>query len=325
MRRRSFLIATLVAPLWRVRGQQVIRAESRLVIVPVTVMDDKHNYVTDLGEDDFELLDDDTPRRIHVDVAGTAVAPISLVIAVQTCAISAAALAKARAIGSTIQPLITGDRGEAAVIAFDDQIHPIQDFTSDGGLLIDAFDSLRAGSSEKQGRMLDAVAQAATMLAGRRPDGRRVLLLISESKDRGSKTKLDAAVRMVQQQGITVYAATYSAIGTAFASKPEDAPALNSQSNNLDYLAILGELARKAQKNSARFLTVGTGGADFGFLKKSGLERAITDTGIDLHSQYILSFTPPNDAEPGMHRIEVRVKRGGRYLVRARAAYQAGT
>ncbi len=325
MRRRSFVIAALMAPLCRARGQETIRSESRLVIVPVTVMSGKRGYVTGLGEDDFELLDDGVPRRVKVDVAGTAVAPISLVIAVQTCAISAAALAKIRKIGATIQPLITGQRGEAAVIGFDDDIHLIQDFTSDAGVLADAFDNLRARSSESTARMLDAVERAARMLAGRRPDGRRVLLLISESRDRGSKTKLNAAVRTVQREGIAVYAATYSAYATAFASKPSDAPPLDSQSNDMDFGRIFSELGHNARKSSAHLLAAGTGGADFGFLRKSGLEQVITETGADLHSQYILSFIPPEDAAPGLHRIEVRVKREGRYVVRARAAYVAGS
>lgn len=321
MRRRSFLIATLLAPLRRGRGQETIRSESRLVIVPVTIMSGKRGYVTGLGEDDFELLDDGVTRRVRVDAAGTAVAPISLVVAVQTCAISAAALAKARKVGTMIQPVITGDRGETALIAFDKDIQLIQDFTSDPGVLADAFDRLKPGSSDSTARMLDAVERAAGILAGRRPDGRRVLLLISESRDRGSKTKLDAAVQTVQRDGIAVYAATYSAYLTPFTAKPSELPPPGSQSDSIDFGSVFSELAHGAKRSSARLLAAGTGGADLGFLKKSGLERAITETGADLHSQYMLSFIPPDDAAPGLHRIEVRVKREGRYVVRARAAY----
>ncbi len=251
MRRRSFLIATLLTPLCRARGQETIRSESRLVIVPVTVMSGKHGYVTGLGEGDFELLDDGIPRPIRVDVAGTAVAPISLVIALQTCGISAAALAKVRKVGAMIQPLITGDGGEAALIGFDDDVHLIQDFTSDAGVLVDAFDSLKGRSSGSRARMLDAVELAARMLAARRPDGRRVLLLISESRDRGSRTKLDVAVNTVQQEGITVYAATYSAYLTPFTAKPSDLPPPDQQSNDIDFGSIFSELAHGA-KGAAR-------------------------------------------------------------------------
>ena len=43
------------------------------------------------------------------------VAPIALVVAVQSSGISAAALAKVQKIGAMIQPLITGDRGRASL------------------------------------------------------------------------------------------------------------------------------------------------------------------------------------------------------------------
>ena len=49
--------------------------------------------------------------------------------------------------------------------------------------------------------------------------------------------------------------------------------------------------------------------------------RLITETGADLHSQYILSFTPPGDAPSGLHAIAVSVRSGEKYRVRSRRAY----
>ncbi|MGA2183613.1 MAG: VWA domain-containing protein [Bryobacteraceae bacterium] len=317
MLRRTFL-ASLSGPMLAAYAQQVIRSESRLVMVPVAVLDANGAYVGGLGAADFELLDDGTPRTVRVDTADTGVAPISLIVAVQRAAISAAVLAKVRKVGAMIQPLITGERGEAAVIAFDDDLHLVQEFTSDPAVIADAFKRLTAGSQALTARMLDAVELSGRMFAERKPDSRRVLLIISESRDRGSRLKLDRAVQLAQQEGIVVYAATYSAYATPFTAKPADAPPLDSDMN---LLGVFTELARNAKKMAARRLAAETGGAQFSFLKQSGLERIITETGADLHSQYVLSFTPPNDAAPGLHRIEVRVKGGEKYHVRARRAY----
>jgi hypothetical protein len=66
--------------------------------------------------------------------------------------------------------------------------------------------------------MLDAVQSAVEHLR-RRPNARRVLLLISESRDRGSEAALDVVITAAQSQGVTVYAATYSAFKAAFTSK----------------------------------------------------------------------------------------------------------
>ena len=318
MLRRTFF-ATLTAPVLAAHAQQqVIRSQSRLVMVPVAVLDAGGAYVADLSADDFLLLDDGAPRKVRVDTPDTGVAPISLIVAVQRAALSAAVLAKVRKVGAMIQPLITGERGEAAVIAFDDELHVVQDFTSDPGVIADAFTRLTAGSPEPSGRMLDAVELSARMFADRRNDSRRVLLIISESRDRGSHTKLDRAMQLTQQEGIVVYAATYSAYATAFTAKSSDLPPPDFQG---DILTGIGEAVRNAKKKASQQLALETGGAHFSFLKQSGLEHIITETGADLHSQYILSFTPPSDTAPGLHSIEVRVKGGAKYRVRARRAY----
>jgi VWFA-related protein len=320
MLRRTFL-ASLSAPALAAYAQQVIRSESRLVMVPVAVLDANGGYVAGLSAADFELLDDGTPRMVRMDTPDTGVAPISLIVAVQRAAISAAVLAKVRKIGAMIQPLIIGERGEAAVIAFDEDLHLVQEFTSDPAVISDAFTRLTAGSQALTARMLDAVELAAKMFAERKPDSRRVLLIVSESRDRGSRLKLDRAVQLAQQEGIVVYAATYSAYATPFTAKPEDAPPREAGGNYVDFGVILTELARNAKKLAARRLAAETGGAQFSFLRQSGLEHIITETGADLHSQYMLSFTPPNDAAAGMHSIEVRVNGGEKYHVRARRAY----
>jgi len=255
---------------------------------------------------------------VRVDTVDTGVAPISLVVAVQTAALSAAVLAKVRKIGGMIQPLITGDRGEAALIGFDEDLHTVQDFTSDPNAIADAFDHLDSGSAAPSGRMLDAVEMAAKMFAGSKANSRRVLLIISESRDRGSKTKLDRAVELVQQEGIVVYAATYSAYATPFTAKSSDLPPPDFQG---DIITAMIEVGRNAKKKASQRLAFESGGAHFSFLKQSGLDRLITETGADLHSQYILSFTPPSDATTGLHAIAVSVRSGEKYRVRSRRAY----
>lgn len=66
--------------------------------------------------------------------------------------------------------------------------------------------------------MLDAVRESIARLR-QRPNSRRVLLLISESRDRGSESTLDRVAVAAQTAGVTVYAATYSAFKTAFTSR----------------------------------------------------------------------------------------------------------
>jgi VWFA-related protein len=320
--------------------EERFQVQSRVVLIPVTVTDSKGRFIDGLNAPDFVVIDDGRPQKVVVDSFTTGVAPIALVIAVQSSGISAAVLEKVQKIGGMIQPLITGERGCAALVAFAERVQWLQDCTGDQDALASAFNRLQPGD-EKSGRMLDAAHEAIERLR-RRPNVRRTLLLISESRDRGSESDLDSVVLAAQSAGVAVYAITYSAFKTAFTSKssqavsppPERQPRPNRTEplsakgrvpippaeQRVDILGGIGELARLGKTNTTQVLTDQTGGITFPFARQKGLENAIEKLGAELHMQYVLSFTPAAP-EPGYHRLEVRVTGGGRYRVRARPGY----
>ena len=177
---------------------------SRLVLVPATVTDLQGRSVDGLAASDFLLFDNGQPRKAAVDTVDTGVAPIALIVAIQSSGISAAVLEKVRKIGVMIQPLITGDRGCAGLVSFDERLRWLQECTKETDALERAFHELRPvlrPGEDKEARMLDAVQSAVEHLS-RHPNARRVLLLISESRDRGSETALDAATVAAQSAGV---------------------------------------------------------------------------------------------------------------------------
>jgi VWFA-related protein len=326
-------------------------ARSRLVLVPVTVSNAKGRSVDGLEAADFLVFDNGKPQAAIVDTVDTGVAPVALVVAVQSAGISAAAVEKIRKIGTMIQPLVTGERGRASLVSFDHEVKWLQDFTNDEDLLQRAFLQLKPltrPGEDKEARMLDAIGQAIEHLR-KRPNDRRVLLLISESRDRGSETSLEAATVAAQTAGVTIYYLTYSALKTAMTSKVPVArprrplkprlPSDQTGSSNgmppgkynpwpkkpppeqqVDVLGGIGELKHLTEANSAEVLTKATGGAIFPFTLQKALEQAIQKFGNELHSQYVISFAPVSPA-PGYHSIEVRLARKGDFLVRARPGY----
>jgi VWFA-related protein len=197
------------------------RVESGIVQVPVSVTGKRGAEVTDLQANDFEVLVDGVRRQVTLDRFDTGVAPISLVVAIQSAGISTPAIAKIRRIGGMIQPLLIGSRGGAAVLAFDGEVKWLQNFTGDSGAINNAITNVKPGES-MQACMFDAVVEAANRMKGR--EGRKILLLISETRDRGSKAKFDGALDAVQRDGIEVFAAHYSAYATTWIAKPEDVP-----------------------------------------------------------------------------------------------------
>jgi VWFA-related protein len=322
---------------------------SRLVPVPVTVTDLKGRSIDGLEASDFLVFDNGRPQEAVVDTIDTGVAPIALLIAVQSSGISAAVLEKVRTIGGMIQPLITGERGCAGLVSFAGRVTWLEDCTKDVGALDRAFRQLQPvlrPGEDKEARMLDGVQSAVEHLR-RRPNARRVLFLISESRDRGSETALDVATAAAQSAGVTVYAATYSAFKTAFTSQapvshprrairpkgPNDNmgtgngappnkynPKYNPPEQQLDVIGAIGELSRLNQANTAEVLTKSTGGRMFPFTRQKALEEAIEQLGAELHTQYVLSFVPEAPAR-GYHTLEVRLKRPGGFHIRARPGY----
>ncbi|MES1257472.1 MAG: VWA domain-containing protein, partial [Acidobacteriota bacterium] len=265
--------------------ERPFRTEIRVVQVPVSVTDAQGRNVDGLKARDFLVLDDGAPQAIELDTFGTGVAPISLVIAIQASGVSTPAMVKIRRIGGMIQPLVIGHRGEAAVLTFDNQIKWRQDFTSESDLLQASVRNLKS-TSQSQARLFDAVIDAAIRMKDRK--GRKVVLLISESRDRGSEARLEHAIEAVEREGVEVFAAPYSAFANAWIAKPEDLPPPSAP----NYLAIFTELFRLAKTNDTQALTRATGGSEYPFLRERAIEKAVESLGVEVHSQYILSFPP---------------------------------
>jgi VWFA-related protein len=313
-----------------------LRTTVRLVVAPTTVVDSAGHYVDGLSADDFLVYDNGQPRRVNADVGYV---PISLVIAVQSGSIAAEAINKMRRIGSLVEPLIIGDRGEVAVVSYASDVLLMQPFTSDPDNLSRGLQRLRAGGDG--GRMIDAVAESVRMLAARPPNRRRVLLLVGESRDRGSQTKLEEAVTLTQRENVAVYALTYSAMAIAFTARagstPQEEPECGNctgppvafptlpfnpaQGQSVDLLKIVGEIMRLGKTNAATAFTDFSGGTRLSFLKQRGLETALARIGEELHAQYMLSFTAPAESTAEFHKIEVRVKNRPELTIRTRPGY----
>ncbi len=285
-------------------------------MVPVTVTDRQNHFALGLQASDFAVTDEGRPvTNFQFDAPDTVSAPVSIAIAIQNNESAGPVLLKLNKVGSMVQPLIAGEGGNAAVLSFADEARLVEDFTSDGDRIEAALRGIRRADG-LQARSLDAALDAIHRLAARPSPRRRVLLLVAESRDRGSKAQLPDVIQAAQQAGVSVYALTFSAYATAFTVKGSDAPPPPSDSN---WLRLITEPARLLKTKSADALTFATGGATAHFATLRALELNLSRVGQEIRSQYLISFRP--SPEPGLHVVVLTVPGRPGLTVRYRRGY----
>lgn len=300
--------------------QPTFKTQSPLVIVPVTVSSKSGERVWGLKDGDFQLLDNGRERKVTVEPWGTYQSHVALAVVIQTSGISQAALLKVKKMAAMLDG-ITGEGGAVAVITADSEVKTRLDFTTRWEPVQETFEKLYA-SGGKTGRILDGVEAAISLLAKRPPEQRRLILLLSEARDRGSEAKASDVLTHAEQQNVTIYTASYSAYITPFTTKAGDLqPAAESR---LDINALFTEIAHATKQNVGKALADYTGGRNLSFETLHRLEDDLTEIGKEVHSQYQLSFVPEPETNPVYHQLTVKVKEHSEEIVRARPGYWNG-
>jgi VWFA-related protein len=278
--------------------------QANLVPVPALVRDENGQAVYGLHEKDFILEDDGVAQAFHLDEAAEP-QPVSLVVAVQTGGRASREFGRMAGLGSMLDPVLSDPNNEAAVVFFDSKFDLARDFTNDG----DAVESdLKAAPSGDGGAsILDAVAYSVRLLARRSERRQRVLLLISETRDHGSRfAKIDEVVRLVGETNTSVYALPFS----PYASQQLDVVRGANPDEWSPVIDIREKLvvARQAmRKNTPKTLAAMTGGEYELFVSRKGFETSMTSFANHLHSRYLLSFEPKHP-HLGLHQIRVRLR-----------------
>jgi VWFA-related protein len=325
-----------------VTSDSTIKVTFKFVVVPVTVTDRNGDTVNGLTPMDFRLFDNGKLQRITEDVATH---PVSLVVVVQANGEMEKLLPMVNKIGNVINQHVTGETGEVAVIGFDHRIQKLTGFTSDPDQVVAAFKKLKTGSWTAT--LNDAVMEGVNMLKSRPPERRRVILIISENRDKGSGIHPREVLSAIEFANIGVYSVDISKWEAKMSSKaeaprpsaipPEGRPIQNgviqtqttdSQTNTGNWTPIFTEIFKAGKgvfvPSPLKVYTEYTGGREYSFLDQRGLDKAVAAIGGELHSQYMLLYRPNNEDDAGFHHIIVEVQKAG-LNVRARDGYyQAG-
>jgi VWFA-related protein len=317
----------------------------RIVMAPVSVTDRNGEVVDGLKPSDFRLFDNGKAQKITEDVTSH---PLSLVVVVQANATVEKVIPQVQKLGSLLHAQVLGDEGEAAVMSFDHRIQTLSDFTSDPNKLTEALKKIKPGSSSA--RLNDATINAVNLLKKRPASRRRVILLISESRDQGSELRAREVMNAAEFANTVIYSVNISSLlAQATASIPAtrsvldnrppgavhlpagmvETPTTQSQVAVGNWVPLFKEifLATKAifVSNPLEVYTTYTGGREYNFKTQRGLDEAVSKIGADLHSQYLLTYTPNNQDEAGFHNIVVQVAKEGLSVRTRDGYYLAGT
>jgi VWFA-related protein len=309
------------------------------VVSPVTVTDSNGRFINGLTVADLVIYDNRVPQKVQLQVVEE---PVSLAVLIQVSPNAAAVLDKLGHSGVMFSDLLAGYQGETSIATFSNEVRVVQDFTPDSAKLTKVLKYMRPKGDGCA--LYDAVSESIHLLDHRDPKRRRILLAIAQTRDQGSKTKLDTLLRDPALQNTTIYWLTYSTFLTPFTTKtktkwdrmtdeekarhtilgghiPEYDEGLPPGYVPGNLFNIFTSIADQSKVNSAALLSRSTGGRTWGFLKQKGLEDAIHAVAGEAHQQYIATFEPKPD-EPGLfHALNAEVKGRPELRVRTRTGY----
>jgi Ca-activated chloride channel family protein len=258
----------------------------------VTVTDRDSRLVTDLQQEDFEVYDNGQLQKLTLfDNKNT---PITAVVMLDTSGSMTLILDRVKAAAEQfLIRLLPEDMGRVG--AFNDKIdfHPEDEFTGDRDLLIRSLNELDFGYPT---RLWDAVDESIRKLE--LVQGRKVTLVFTDGADTASRRDLDDVMQQARAKEIMVYS-----IGL-------ETEIFNGQRKQ-----------RSSPDRGLKKLSEETGGGFFLLKKEDELGPTFTRVAQELHSQYVLGFTPAV-LDGKVHKLEVKVKKPG-MNPRARKSYVA--
>lgn len=361
------LIATpLLAQRGAVAPESAASADSAQVTVAANVIDKHGKLVSGLTKSDFTLTVDDKPQAIQSFATGANV-PLTVGLVEQTNLGDPGAPAAERT-GSRkfLDAMLTGSGDKAFVIQFDREVDLLADVSPNKAKLDAALDQLGApqihntgagaDASEDNHRiggsgttLYDAIYLASKEVIAAQP-GRKVLILVTDGVDRGSKVSLFTAIEAAQRANTAVYAIYlkgneaggnnsqpterhHRAGGMGYPGSGGGWPGGGNPGSGGGWPGSNGGGSRPTARPTEGSRTDGrkileqvcgeTGGHMFEADKKATIDQISSLIANELRASYILQFTPGSQSSyGGFHRIALTTKKGDH--VEARKGYYSG-
>src|SRR5262249_48696045 len=291
-------------------GEDIIRINSDLVNVVVTIAGRQSSASLDLKPEDFEIFEDAVPQEI-ANFSRNTDQPLKLVMLFDTSMSVAQTLDFERRAASRFFDRVIRPQDRAAVFSVSTDVVVLQEFTNKTPLLTNAIRHLKAYGATS---LYDAIYLAADYIKNTR--GRRVIVIVSDGGDTTSNKSLLDALGQSQKSDALIFA--------VFTGNPWHSQNLRDLAAERALETLTGETGGEVlkprlapPKNRSRY------DDETEVLSLKELDRAFTDLAEQLRTQYVLGFYSTNEKRDGSFRkLSVRIKKPG-YHARARTGYYA--
>lgn len=260
-----------------------------------TVTDKKGRFVTDLGKDDFSVVEQKKPQVIQQFTAESDL-PLRLAVLVDTSnSIRSEFKFEQEAAVRFMQSVMRPRDDRMMLVSFDSAAELVSDLTGDLKKLEQGIKGMRPGGGTSLYDAIYFASKEKLMMDQPRDKFRRAMIVISDGEDTSSKYSRDQALEMAQKADVVIYA-----IST------------NTKRDALDGDKVL------------QYLTDETGGQSFFPFKVEDLDQSFENIANELRHQYNIFYRPEPLKTDGLyHPVTVKVKTRKDLIVRARKGYYA--
>jgi VWFA-related protein len=286
----------------------VVRVETTLISIPVSVMDRDGKYIPDLGKEDFRIWEDGAEQQVAY-FASTE-KPFTVVLMIDTSGSTRFKLQEIQnAAIAFVEQLRPDDR--VMVVSFNDKIKVLSHATNDRNVLRQAILRTERGSGT---RLFDAVDQVINKELIR-VEGRKAIVLFTDGVDTTSRSgRYYYTMRDVEESGALVYPIkydTYSDLGITDPASASGSGGVRYGTTRAEYERGDRYLRDLARVSGARVYDAGQNNFNYAFRKVAE----------ELRRQYSVGYYPKKIPQSGDRRnIKVRVNQP-QLVVRTRDSY----
>lgn len=277
-----------------------IKVDVDLVNLLFSVRDKKGSYQPNLAKDDLEFWEDGKPQELKYFTRETDL-PLTIGLLIDVSRSQESLIEEERRASHTFFSQVLRKKDMAFILSFGADAEELQDFTNSLSLLQKGLGALRLNAgvggmsptgptvpsaSANRGTVLYEAVWLAAKEKLRSEVGRKVLVIITDGVDVGSRIKIEKAIEEAQRSDTLIYSILFE----------------DPRYTSWQYGGMSGE-------GPMRRMSEETGGRVFRVDRRNSLEEIYKTIQQEMRSQYAAAYTPTNGSKDGtFRRTEVRAK-----------------